>query len=119
MKIAILGPSPIPYTMGGAENLHLGLAGAFAEHTPHQVELLKVPVRETSFWEVIDSYHQFYKIDVSQLDAVVCCKYPAWMVRHPNCPYYVLHRLRGLYGTYPPTPPLEVARGDRPGAQGL
>ncbi|MGL5116032.1 MAG: glycosyltransferase family 4 protein [Beijerinckiaceae bacterium] len=32
---------------------------------------------------------------------VISGKYPAWMLSHPNHRLYLLHRLRGLYDTYP------------------
>ncbi|MDL2324565.1 glycosyltransferase family 4 protein [Ruminococcaceae bacterium OttesenSCG-928-A16] len=113
MKIAMLAPSPIPYTIGGAENLAWSLCENLNQKSSHQVELIKVPVREDNFWNVIKAYHTFYTMDLSHFDVVICSKYPAWMIRHPNCLYYVLHCLRGLYDTYHFTrQPLEVEKGN-------
>jgi glycosyltransferase involved in cell wall biosynthesis len=100
MDIAIVAPCPIPYMIGGAENLWLGLQRHLNEHTPHQAEIIKLPSREFSFWELIDSYRHFAELDLTGFDLVVSSKYPAWMVSHPNHVVYMLHRLRGLYDTY-------------------
>ena len=100
MKIGIIGPSPVPFTVGGVENLLWGLCNTINQETEHQCELIKIPSRENSFWELIQNYYNFYTLDVSHFDAVICTKYPAWMVQHPNCIFYVQHCLRGLYDTY-------------------
>ena len=100
MDIAIVAPCPIPYMIGGAENLWRGLQDHLNEHTPHQAELIKLPSRELEFWDLIDSYRRFAELDLTGFDVVVSSKYPAWMVRHPRHVVYMLHRLRGLYDTY-------------------
>lgn len=100
MKIAIIAPSPIPFGMGGAEKLYLGLQEQINRHTSHQCELIKVPIKENSFWELIDAYKTFYELDLSHFDMVISGKYPAWMLRHHNHRIYMLHCLRGLYDTY-------------------
>lgn len=100
MDIAIVAPCPIPYMIGGAENLCSGLQRHLNEHTPHQAEIIKLPSRELSFWELIESYRIFSELDLTGFDLVVSSKYPAWMVSHPNHVVYMLHRLRGLYDTY-------------------
>ena len=46
MDIAIVAPCPIPYMIGGAENLWRGLQDHLNEHTPHQAEIIKLPSRE-------------------------------------------------------------------------
>lgn len=100
MKIAIVAPSPVPFTIGGAENLLWGLQQYFNEETPHQCELVKLPSREHTFKDLIRSYLDFCRLDLSHFDMVISTKYPAWMVSHPNHVCYMLHKLRGLYDTY-------------------
>ncbi len=102
MKIGIIAPSPVPFTVGGAEKFYWGLQEYINKNTAHQCELVKVPVKEDNFWNLIDSYHKFYSLDVSYFDAVITSKYPAWMINHPNHHIYMLHCLRGLYDTYDP-----------------
>ena len=95
MDIAIVAPCPIPYMIGGAENLWRGLQDHLNEHTAHQAELIKLPSRELAFWELLDSYRRFAELDLTGFDLVVSSKYPAWMVNHPRHVVYMLHRLRG------------------------
>ncbi len=101
MKIAIVAPSPVPFSTGGAEKLWWGLLEEINKNSKHQCELIKIPTKEHSFWELIESYHKFYKLDLSHFDMVISGKYPSWMVRHENHHLYMLHTLRGLYDTYP------------------
>ena len=100
MDIAIVAPAPIPYMIGGAENLWRGLQDHLNENTSHQAELIKLPSRELEFWDLVDSYRRFAELDLTGFDVVVSSKYPAWMVSHPRHVVYMLHRLRGLYDTY-------------------
>ena len=104
MKIALVAPSPVSFTIGGAEKLAWGLLNYLNQQTPHQAELIKIPSRELSFWDLIDSYRAFSQLDLSHFDLVISLKYPAWMISHPRHVLYLLHRLRGLYDTYPPLP---------------
>jgi glycosyltransferase involved in cell wall biosynthesis len=100
MNIAIVGPSPKPFTIGGMEYLLWGLYEHINKDTPHKAELIKLPTQENSFWNLINSYKQFYKLDLSHFDMVITTKYPAWMVEHDNHVCYMAHRLRGVYDTY-------------------
>lgn len=101
MRIAIVAPSPRPFVFGGAERLWLDLTAALNRLTAHEVELIKLASPEGDLQQVVQSYRRFYELDVGDFDAVVCTKYPAWMVRHPRKGVYLQHKLRGLYDTYP------------------
>lgn len=100
MKIGIIAPSPIPFCVGGTENLLRGLIEYLNESTMHQADLIKLPSREHSFWDLVDSYRAFSLLDLQHFDLVISTKYPAWMVNHPRHVCYMQHRLRGLYDTY-------------------
>ena len=100
MKIAVVAPSPVPFTIGGLEGLATGLGYSINKYTKHQCELIKLPSRELTFWDLIDSYQYFYNLDLSHFDLVISLKYPAWMVQHNNHICYMAHKLRGLYDTY-------------------
>ena len=106
MKIAIIAPSPVPYTVGGAEKLWWGMLDAFRRYSDHEVELLKTPTRESTFSELLDSYNYYARLDLNHFDLVISTKYPAWMVWHDNHWVYLQHKLRGLYDTYPAGMPL-------------
>lgn len=113
MKIAVVGPSPVPFTIGGCENLLWGLCDSINQKTEHQAELIKLPLKEREFWDLIDSYYNYYNLDLSHFDMVISTKYPSWMVRHPNCICYMVHELRGLYDTYHNRKlPYEVPKGN-------
>ncbi|RXK12284.1 glycosyltransferase [Halarcobacter mediterraneus] len=100
MKIAIVAPSPIPFGIGGAEKLWWGMINYINTKTNHQCELIKIPIKENNFWNLIDAYYKFYCLDVSHFDMVITTKYPAWMLQHNNHHIYLQHCLRGLYDTY-------------------
>ncbi len=101
MKIAIVAPCPVPYVVGGAEKLWWGLAAHFNEHSEHQAEVIKLPSPEHDLPSLIRSYEAFSTLDLGAFDAVISGKYPAWIVAHPRHICYMLHRLRGLYDSYP------------------
>jgi glycosyltransferase involved in cell wall biosynthesis len=106
MRIALVAPSAVPYTVGGAEKLWWGLTTHVNRHTPHAMELVKLPSPERNFREVVESYRQFSTLSLDHFDMVISTKYPAWMVRHDHHVVYLQHRLRGLYDTYPEHLPL-------------
>lgn len=108
MKIAILAPSPVPFVIGGAENLWAGLLQAFNRQPGIECELIKLPSPERNLSEVFHSYRYFAQLDVSHFDLVISTKYPAWAVQHPNHIVYLQHKLRGLYDTYPAALPTAV-----------
>jgi len=100
VKIAIVAPSPIPFTVGGAEKLWWGILEYINKHTTYHCELIKIPTKEDNFWNLIDSYYKFYSLDLSHFDMIISTKYPVWMVQHHNHHLYMFHCLRGLYDTY-------------------
>jgi len=80
MDIALLAPSPVPLTIGGAENLWWGLLDHLNRRTPHTADLIKLPTPERSFWEIVDSYQRWSALDASGYDLVISGKYPSWIV---------------------------------------
>jgi glycosyltransferase involved in cell wall biosynthesis len=101
MKIGIVAPSPVPFVIGGAENLWAGMLAAFNQRAGIECELIKLPGPERNLVEVISSYRRFAQLDLNHFDLLISTKYPAWAVHHPNHTVYVQHKLRGLYDTYP------------------
>lgn len=101
MKIALVAPSGVPFTVGGAEKLWWGLLQQGNRLTDHQWELIKLPSAERTAGELLASYRRFSELDLSHFDCVISTKYPAWMVAHPDHRLYLQHPLRGLYDTYP------------------
>ncbi|MCU0974326.1 MAG: group 1 glycosyl transferase, partial [Burkholderiales bacterium] len=110
MRIALVAPSGVPFTVGGAEKLWWGLTAYVNRHTAHAMELVKLPSPERNLREIVQSYRQFAALTLDHFDLVISTKYPAWMVRHDNHVVYLQHRLRGLYDTYPQDLPLRPAK---------
>ena len=108
MKIAIVAPSPVPFVIGGAENLWWGLLDALNARPGIQADLVKLPSPERNMGELLSSYRRFSELDLSHFDVVISTKYPAWAIRHPNHIVYLQHTLRGLYDCYPPDMPTHV-----------
>lgn len=100
MKIAIIAPHPVPFAIGGAENLWWGLQDHIQNETEHECDIVALISPEYDLDVLLKSYEAFSKLDLSAYDCVISTKYPAWMVRHPNHVIYMMHRLRGLYDTY-------------------
>ena len=100
MDIAIVAPCPIPYVIGGAENLWRGLQDHSTSTRRTRPRSSSSRAASSTFWELVDSYRRFAELDLTGFDVVVSSKYPAWMVRHPRHVVYMLHKLRGLYDTY-------------------
>jgi glycosyltransferase involved in cell wall biosynthesis len=117
MDVAIVAPCPMPYTIGGAENLCRWLQDHINEETEHQAELIKLPTREHNFWPLIDAYARFAELDLSGFDVVVSMKYPAWMVQHREHVVYMVHPLRVLYDIYPRDLGVELRHPPRPVAE--
>jgi len=101
VNVALVAPSPVPFVFGGVERVLHGLPEAIAALTPHQVEVIKLPAAEATFWDLLDGYRRFWALDLRHFDVVVSLKYPAWMVRHPHHVCYLQHRARSLYDLYP------------------
>ena len=101
MNVALVAPSPVPFQYGGVESVLESLPRAIAALTPHQVEVVKLPASEATFWDLLDGYRRFAALDLRHFDRVISLKYPAWMVRHPHHVCYLQHRARILYDTYP------------------
>lgn len=119
MKICLVTPSPVPFVMGGAEKLFLGMVEAINHHTSHVADLIKIPVFEQSFWGIVDGYRRFANLDLSHFDVVISTKYPAWMIRHKNHHIYLQHKLRGFYDLYRICPQGMKTRCELPPAQPL
>jgi glycosyltransferase involved in cell wall biosynthesis len=100
MKIAVVAPSPVPFTRGGAERALWGIQQAINDLTHHEAEMIKIPVDESTLPNVIASYRTFSELDLGHFDRIITTKYPAWMVDHDHKTILMMHVLRGVYDTY-------------------
>ncbi len=108
LSVAVVAPSAVPFTTGGAERAVAGLVAAINELSPHRAEVFKLPVDERTLPGVVAGYQHFSLLDLKHFDRVISVKYPAWMVGHPAHTVLMFHPLRGLYDTYPAHLPTEV-----------
>ncbi|HYI61619.1 MAG TPA: glycosyltransferase family 4 protein [Acidimicrobiales bacterium] len=99
MKVAVVAPTPVPFTRGGAERAWSGLHAALLE-AGHDADVVKLPVRERTLADLAAGYRAFAALDLSHFDAIVTSKYPAWICPHPHHVLWMFHPLRGLYDTY-------------------
>lgn len=100
MRVAILGPSGVPFAVGGAENAWISMQAYINSETKHQCELFKLPSPEGNLRELVTSYCTWSEFEVMGFDVVISTKYPSWMVSHPHHVIHMYHKLRGLYDTY-------------------
>lgn len=105
MKIAMVCPASAHGVIGGAERLWEGVVDAINKGGDHTASMVAIPAPEGSLIELIGSYQTFDRLDLSEFDAVITGKYPAWMVQHPRHIVHMCHTLRGLYDTYPSSLP--------------
>lgn len=115
MKIAMVCPASAHGIVGGAERLWEGVVDAINRGGEHTASVLAVRAPEGSLSEVLSSYQTFDRLDLSEFDAVITGKYPAWMVRHPRQIVHMCHTLRGLYDTYPSSLPMRAEPVTRQG----
>ncbi|MGF6210326.1 glycosyltransferase family 4 protein [Comamonas sp. 4034] len=101
MNIALIAPSHVPFVLGGAERLWHDLCHQINELTSNRADIINIPAPEGDFWEIIESYNTFSRLNLNHFDMVISGKNPCWMVQHPNHILYMLHPLRGVYDTYP------------------
>ena len=100
MKVALAAPSPIGFVIGGAEKLFMGMLTNLNRLSTHDIELIKIPVKDQEFWSLIEGYKRFSELNLDHFDMVITTKYPAWMIRHHNHKIYMQHTCRGVYDLY-------------------
>ena len=64
MKVALIAPSPVPFTRGGAERAVAGLQDAINALPGQDCEVVKVPVDERTLPGVVAGYRAFAELDV-------------------------------------------------------
>ena len=71
MRIALVAPSAVPFTPGGAERLWWGLTTYINRHTEHALDLIKLPSPERNFREIVRSNQQFSLLNLDHFDMVI------------------------------------------------
>jgi len=84
---------------GGAEALYQGLLRELRS-AAYDVEQVEVPIDESSFEAILESYIRCYNLDLSNFDLVISTKAPTYMVRHPYHVSYLFHTIRVFYDMF-------------------
>src|SRR3954452_17050954 len=95
VKIAVVAPSPVPFTRGGAERALWGIQAAINDLTHHEAEMIKIPVDESNLPSLMAAYEMFSELDLDHFDRIIVTKYPAWMFHHPHKTVLMMHVLLG------------------------
>jgi glycosyltransferase involved in cell wall biosynthesis/SAM-dependent methyltransferase len=100
MRIAIL-TTQCPFVIGGAELHAQGLVQALRE-AGHEAEIVSMPFKWYPSTTVLDHMLAARSLDVSEfngvkIDLAICLKFPAYLMRHPNKTFWILHQHRQAY----------------------
>ncbi len=103
MRVA-LATVQVPYLTGGAEALADGLKAALVARG-HAAEIVTLPFRffpadeverAMRAWEAED----FTRLNMYEPERVICLKFPAYALRHPNKSSWLCHQHRGAYDLF-------------------
>lgn len=93
-----------PGIFGGAEFLAAGLEDAF-RRAGHSLHSIRIPFHFEPPGAAHDAMRQAVSVDFSrydggQIDAMICLKFPAYLIEHPNKALWLLHQHRPAYDLY-------------------
>lgn len=99
MKVGIL-TTQSPFIRGGAE-MHADNLKAELIKRGHEAEIISLPFKGSPPQAVLDHMLSARAVDLSdcvpKIDLMICLKFPAWYVSHPNKVYWILHQHRDAY----------------------
>ena len=100
MRIAIL-TTQCPFVIGGAELHARNLEGALRT-AGHDAEIVTMPFKWYPSMTILDHMVAAKSMDVSEfngvkIDLAICLKFPAYLIRHPNKTFWILHQHRQAY----------------------
>jgi glycosyltransferase involved in cell wall biosynthesis/GT2 family glycosyltransferase len=99
MKVAVVTAAMRSGERGGAEAFYAGLLRALRAIGVDADEEA-VPIDESTFETVLDSYARCYDLDLRPYDLVISTKAPTYMLRHPRHISYLVHTLRVFYDRF-------------------
>jgi glycosyltransferase involved in cell wall biosynthesis len=100
MRIAVVRTA-IPLVQGGAERLSANLCAALKRHG-HEVAEIGIPFKWYPTGSLVDHVLAAKLLDLTQfegapIDTMIGLKFPAWLARHPNKVFWILHQHRQAY----------------------
>ncbi len=102
----VIATVQVPYLAGGAEALAEGLKAAIAARG-HPTEIVTLPFRFFPPAEVERCAHVWEGEDLTHLnlyepDRIVCLKFPAYGLKHPDKALWLCHQHRAAYDLFDP-----------------
>jgi len=105
MRVA-LATVATPFLTGGAEALTTGLGRALVR-AGHEVDVVTMPFRFGPPAEVMRAMEVWRGEDLTSLtvvpDKVICLKFPAYALQHPDRVLWLAHQYRAVYDLWPPS----------------
>lgn len=100
MRVALVS-TQVPFVRGGAELLAESLQRELVKHN-HQCEIVSIPFNWHPAGKLLDSMLAASMIDLEKLggntiDLVIGLKFPAYLARHPNKRFWLVHQHRQAY----------------------
>ena len=100
MRIAVVR-TDVPFVTGGAERHAANLVRAFREHG-HEATEVAIPFKWYPGETLVESVMAAKFLDLGRfegtpIDLMVGLKFPAWLARHPNKVFWILHQHRQAY----------------------
>ena len=100
MRVGVL-QTQVPFVTGGAERHSANLCAALRAHG-HEVAEITLPFKWYPRDTLIDSILAAELTDLSEMEGVatdlmVGLRFPAYLARHPNKVYWIIHQFRQVY----------------------
>jgi len=100
MRIAIV-TTQCPFVTGGAE-LHAENLKRALLRAGHEAEIVSIPYKWYPPESILDHMLAARNFDISEfngvkIDLAICLKFPAYLMRHRNKVYWILHQERSAY----------------------
>lgn len=98
MKVLIVN-NMVPFIWGGAEELAVNLEKNI-HLAGHEAEILRIPFKWEPFSYIPSQISLVRSLELDNVDRVICLKFPAYFVRHPNKIIWLVHQYRQAYDLY-------------------
>jgi len=100
MRIAIV-TTQCPFVTGGAE-LHAEQLKLALHRAGHAAEIISIPYKWYPPESILDHMLAARSFNISEfngvkIDLAICLKFPAYLIRHPNKVFWILHQERAAY----------------------
>jgi glycosyltransferase involved in cell wall biosynthesis len=98
MKILIVN-NMAPFVWGGAEELAVHLQRNLI-HAGHEAEVLRIPFQWEPASRIPTQMLMVRGFELNNVDRVIALKFPAYLIRHPQKTFWLLHQYRQAYDLY-------------------